>query len=231
MITIITFLLSFFNPSIKLSSGKSITLLGNGSPVLFSSGLFGTMPSFLYNKFLDDIKKEFTIVNINDITPITQKDINDVTKSLSVDYISYISHSSFNPDILESTKINKAILFDPICIPNLNFNGVNQQNIDAKFPILIIKADKLYNSDPTIPDWQTPNINGNVTEIFYKNVGHPDILDDFWANFAKSYGFWDTSDGKIQKFSDWKLKRNDVKDERKKYRKFLSKKAIEFINN
>ena len=175
MIHVLLSILSFLNPSIKLSSGKSITLLGNGPPVLFSSGLFGTMPSFLYNNFLDDMKKEFTIVNINDITPITQNDIYDVTKSLSVDYISYISHSSFNPNILECTKINKAILFDPICIPNLNFNGVNQQNINTEFPILIIKADKLYNSHPTIPDWQTPIINGNGTKHPSNSTPNEDI--------------------------------------------------------
>ena len=34
----------FFNPSVKLSNGRTVTLNGRGPPVLFSTGLFGTMP-------------------------------------------------------------------------------------------------------------------------------------------------------------------------------------------
>ena len=31
---------AFFNPSVKLSSGRTATLNGRGPPVLFSTGLF-----------------------------------------------------------------------------------------------------------------------------------------------------------------------------------------------
>lgn len=225
------FIFSFFSPSIRLQSGRTAKLRGNGPPLLFSPGLFGTMPPLFYNNFLNNLKKNLTIITINDFSPLEKSDIIDVTKSLCVDSIAYLSHSSFNPTILETEKINKAILLDPICVPNIDFGGVNKQIIQIEYPALLIKADKLYNSEPTIPSWQTPNIKGNVSEIYYKNVGHPDILDNRWANIAKRYGFWDTSDGEMQNFKDWKFNKNNLNRVRKNYRNYVSKKSIDFIFN
>ena len=51
----------FFNPSIKMPSGRDITLVGNGPPVVFSSGLFGTMPSQIYSSFINEIKNNVTM--------------------------------------------------------------------------------------------------------------------------------------------------------------------------
>ena len=225
-------ILSFFNPSIKLSSGKTATLCGNGPPVLFSSGLFGTMPSFAYNNYLSLLKKNFTIVTIDGFSPIIKDDIYDVTNSLLVDSIAYISHSSFNPDVLECSKINKAILFDPICIPKIGITGLEQHIITVDYPILTIKAEKLYNTNVPLPEWQNPILDGNVTEIIYENVGHPDILDDSWANFAKKYGFWDSIEGETIEFKKWNInKKNTISNLRKKYRRFISEKTSEFIIN
>ena len=52
MFSIVNFIVlgfQLFNPSIKLSSGKDLSLVGTGPPVIFSSGLFNTMPRFLEN--------------------------------------------------------------------------------------------------------------------------------------------------------------------------------------
>ena len=223
-------ILSFLNPSIKLSSGKRATLYGNGPPLLFSSGLFGTMPNFVYNKFLNNLKKDFTIITINGYSPIIKDDICDVTKSLCVNSIAYISHSSFNPEVLECNKINKAILLDPICIPELSINGADQRYIPVNYPVLIIKANKLYDTEVPLPEWQDPIIDGNVTEIMYKNVGHPDILDDLWADLAKKYGFWDACDGETSEFKKWRFSNaNSINKIRNKYRLFVSKKSRDFI--
>ena len=43
---------AFFNPSVKLSNGRTATLNGRGPPVLFSTGLFGTMPQQFYNELI-----------------------------------------------------------------------------------------------------------------------------------------------------------------------------------
>ena len=43
---------AFFNPHARLASGKKATLMGDGPPLLFSTGLYGTMPRFFYNEFV-----------------------------------------------------------------------------------------------------------------------------------------------------------------------------------
>ena len=63
----------------------------------------------------------------------------------------------------------------------------------------------------------------------YEDVGHPDILNDNWANFAKVNGFWDTTDGVKQPFKEWKLNTQSIKKVRKEYRSILSDKIINFI--
>ena len=35
---------------------------------------------------------------------LSKKDIDDIAETLNVDSVSYISHSSFNPEVLESKK-------------------------------------------------------------------------------------------------------------------------------
>ena len=233
-------MLSFqlFNPSIRLNSGKQITLVGEGPPVVFSSGLFNTMPRSLHNNFIDNLKKNVTIVSINDFSPLTKNDIYDIATSLNVDSVSYISHSSFKPEVLESDKINKAMLIDPICIPQLNFGALNsvdvdRPQIDVKFPVMIFKAEKLYEGlSKGLPKWQDPEINGVVSTEIINNVGHPDILDDVWADVAKNLGFWETAQGDIVNFKEWKfVKTNNIKSIRKEYRNYVAQKCLDFIYN
>lgn len=239
MFSILAFtLLSFqlFNPTVRLSSGKQISLIGEGPPVIFSSGLFSTMPTGLYNDLINKLKKNVTIVSLDNFSPLSKRDINDIVDSLNVNSISYLSHSSFRPDILESDKINKAILVDPICLPKFDVESLNQVdlspvNIDVKFPVIIFKAEKLYEGDKTLPEWQDPLINGVVSTEVINDVGHPDLLDDTWAEVAKGLGFWDTAKGEKVDFKEWKfVKNNNVKAIRKRYRDYVAERTLEFIN-
>ena len=229
MFNLLIFTISFLNPSVRLQSGRNVELSGTGPPMVFSSGLFGTMPTFLYSNFLNNFKKNLTVVTFKDVNPINSNDIDDLTRALSVESISYLSHSSFNADILENTNLNSIVVMDPICIPELSPFGMARKEINLGCPLLEIKAGKLYNSEPKLPNWQMPEFIGNVTEIIYDNVGHPDILNDNWANFAKVNGFWDTTDGDTQTFESWKLNTNSIKKVRKEYRENISKEIINFI--
>ena len=56
---------AFFAPSIKTSSGQKLSVVGQGPPFLFSTGLFGTMPSAFYSEFISYLKKNITIVSID----------------------------------------------------------------------------------------------------------------------------------------------------------------------
>ena len=231
---------AFFNPSVKLSNGRTATLNGRGPPVLFSTGLFGTMPTQFYNEIIKNLKHNLTIVTIDGAMPITPKVIVDLADSLKVDQIAYIGHSSFNPEILETGRINNAVLIDPIVLPNLDVNGIlsgGLNNIDGRsvtidYPVVIIKSEKLYQSKLDLPTWQELEINGDVEVETYDGVGHPDILDDQWANLAKNTELWGTAQGKSVPFKDWKLdNKNNVPAIRKEYREYVSSRILNLINN
>jgi len=238
MYYIIFAVINFLTPSIKLNSGKSIDIKGNGPPLLFSTGLFGIMPNFLYSNIQNKLSKNFTLILNTDYKPLLYKDIEDITDKLQVDYISLFSHSSINDKILESNYINKIVLCDPITIPNINFDGFSNKKITPSADILSIKAEKLYNSDIILPEYQNPIIVKNklYSDTIYKDVGHPDILDNMWADLAISSSLWrGASYNKyVFKFKDWKFsKKNNNKkeifDKRENYRKFIVNKTINFI--
>ena len=235
---------AFFNPNIKLSSGKTATIYGNGPPVLFSTGLYGTIPPFLYSNIINKLKKKLTIITINSIQPLTPFDVIDLTDTINVDSVSFLSHSSFNPKILELDKINNALLVDPIIVPSFNFTTIfnnygfnylnsnnNNNNIKIDYPMIIIKSEKLYKSKLDLPSWQELNVNGDLENIIYDDVGHPDILDDTWAELAKNTNFWGTATGKTMKFKEWKYNNlNTLPKIRKEYRQFVTETLINLIN-
>ena len=222
-----------FQNSLKLSSGKTISFSGKGPPVLFATGLYGIMPQFIYSNFVNDLKKNLTIINVNGNLPLVKSDINEIANSINSNKISYIGHSSFNHDILESNKINTAILLDPLFVPLISFYGFESPFIKPKYNMLVINTDKLVNSiNKKPPEWQFLNLDKSVQIEIYKNVGHPDILDDRWANIAKNLNFWDMAEGEKMEFKNWKFNsKNTISNTRKKYRKDVVKKIINFIHN
>tara|TARA_Y100000022_G_C13241465_1_gene372614 strand:- start:512 stop:1237 length:726 start_codon:yes stop_codon:yes gene_type:complete len=222
---------AFFAPSVKLASGKKVNLIGNGPPLLFSTGLFGTMPRSFYNEFINNIKKNYTVITTEGLTRVDENTIDEVCEALNVDKISYLSHSSFLPEVLDSDKINSAVLIDPINIPWISFQGLTNPIIKLNFPTLIIKAEKLYSGSKTLPEWQDPEFKGDYNEEVIDNVGHPDILDNTWANIAKNIGLWEMANGEKMNYSNWQYNmRSEIPNIRKKYRKNIAHKIINFIN-
>ena len=220
-----------FNPSIKLSSGKTISVVGKGPPLLFSTGLFGTMPRFFYSEFVNILKRNATVITSDGPSPIVKSDIDDIVNALRVDNIAYLSHSSFFPDVLESEYLNSAVLLDPINIPGVSFSGLQKFDIDLRMPTLIVKAEKLYNGKKTLPEWQDPNFKGEIEEEVFLNVGHPDILDNNWANIAKNIGLWEMADRELMNYKDWQFNSNsDITKIRENYRKYIAERVLYFIN-
>ena len=88
-------------PQVDLASGAKATLIGKGPPVVFSTGLFGSMPTFLYGDLFKDLKKNVTIVRIN--RPFTNSQtLEEVCEALGVNEVGFMSHSSFDSSILTS---------------------------------------------------------------------------------------------------------------------------------
>tara|TARA_Y100000389_G_scaffold158242_1_gene159609 strand:- start:63 stop:791 length:729 start_codon:yes stop_codon:yes gene_type:complete len=224
---------ALFEPKITTANKRRLTLYGKGPPVLISTGLYDAMPLFLYRELVESIKHNFTIVNVEDVISVQNSDdVSDVVNALKSDKISIISHSSFNPSLLSSDKIEKIVLLDPITIPSVSFSGVQRDNIKLDYPTLVIKAEKLYRGEKTLPKIQQPEIGGaNVTHEIYLNVGHPDILDDIWANFAKTIGIWEMVDDKPVEYKTWRYNYGkNISVVRKRYRKYVSDRIISFLS-
>lgn len=230
LLTLSSFCTSFLTPTIRTSSNKKLNIIGQGPPILFSTGLFGTMPRFFYNDFVNIIKKNNTIVTIDGLNPIFEETVDEVCDALRVDKIGYVGHSSFIPEVLDNVRISSALLIDPINLPWFNFDGLTNSIINVKFPLIIIKAEKLYKGSKTLPEWQSPEFKGKYEEVFFDDVGHPDILDNTWANIAKTIGIWEMAEGNIMNYKNWSLNvRNEIPKIRKDYRKFAASKI--FLNN
>lgn len=221
---------SFLNPTIKTASNKKLNIIGQGPPFLFSTGLFGTMPSLFYSDFINLIKKNISVVTIDGFSPINEETIDEVCEALRVDKIGYLGHSSFFPEVLNNKNIENAILIDPINLPWINFQGFSNSIINVKYPILVIRAGKLYNGSKTLPEWQDPDFRCVIEDITYEDVGHPDILDNFWANIAKNIGLWEMAETEKMDFKNWKFNVNsEIPKKRKNYRKFIALKIGEFL--
>ena len=127
---------AFFNPSITTPSNKKFNIVGQGPPLLFSTGLFGTMPRSFYNDLINNIKSNSTIITTDGLVPIVEKDIDDLCYALGVDKIGYLGHSSFFPEVLNNNKIAKAILMDPINLPWISFDGLSNSIIKVDYPLM-----------------------------------------------------------------------------------------------
>ena len=227
--------IALFAPTVKLTSGRSVTLSGKGPPVVFSPGLFGVMPHQGYSKLLKRLHKKMTIITFNDVLPMMRNDIEDITNELNIQSVGFLSHSSFNPQILTSDFIEKAFLCDPVSLPRINFGGLENVNVETSCPIKVVQASKTQTpkTKEPIPEFNIPDFGDMTTIEQYDNIGHLDILDDFWADLFLKIGVWETSDKAKNSFRDWKFEnsadKSHVKNERIKYRNYLADEIEDFM--
>ena len=231
MNTLVVAALTFFAPSLPLKSGGKVSLYGSGPPVVFSSGLFNSMPSWLYTEMFDNMKRNVTLV----VAPpfLNDKRIDDIADALGAESVGFFSHSSINPSVLTSTRLSRAVLCDPITLPELTPAGMSSSVIQSSCPILILRAGKAYDdTEISIPEINSPVIEGDCTYSTIDGVGHPDILDDKWATMAEQTNLWPTVSNTKSPFHEWKLQpkgKDDQKLARSKYRKQVAERAIRFI--
>lgn len=185
---------SFFTPTVRTQSGLRVTLHGTGPPAVFSSGLFGTMPRQLYSDLFRELSSDVTLAVVEDVGPLTSDVVEEIADALSVDRIGLVSHSSIDSNILQSTRIQAAVLCDPVVIPNLIWirGGLVPPESSPEFPVRILKAERAYAEDtPGIPRLISPTIQSDrVSERTFADVGHADLLDDRWAELGRQTIPW-----------------------------------------
>ena len=191
----------FGNPSIDIGGGRRAHLAGSGPPVVFSTGLFGTMPGFFYSDLFRLMKQNVTLVTL-DGRVTSQNDIKRVANALGVSDVGLMTHSSFDASVLGSPYIRSAVLCDPIVVPSMvgiplaSSEPFAPTSVDASYPVLAIRAERAYDAktvDTVIPDFLEPRPKdggANWRVVTIDGVGHADMLDDTWAGIGAKLIPW-----------------------------------------
>ena len=172
----------------------SFILSGKGPVTVFSSGLYGTMPSNAYSLFLNDLSKDYSVVTTKSFKPVLKKDVEEYCLEMKIDEFIFVSHSSFDHTILESKLCKKAFLLDPVSLPEFPFEN---RRVQTDTSTNIIKCKFSYKNKKTnpfiLPGFST-NIKGSDIKLFELEAGHIDILDNFWADLGRTFRIYSMYD-------------------------------------
>lgn len=220
MIFTIIGITAFFSPSVRLENGRTVKVIGKGPPVVFCSGLYGTMPTNLYNSIINGIKKDLSVIVFDDFSPVYKNDLEYAADAIGANKVGFLSHSAIDLDILKSDRIEHALLHDPITYPQLSFMGLETSEIDTDLKVTIVNAENTVKGKIPLPNFNIPKINGNCNYIVDLNVGHADILDPMWAGFARKFPLWNSGIKKssFMDYGDWVFssrKNEETEDYRK----------------
>lgn len=186
------FLLGGPSSTVRLpNGGGTVGLYGNGPPVVFSSGLFGLMPRRIYTQLFRELRNDLTLVVSQDVTPVTAALVEDMADALSVDHVGFFAHSSFDADILRSSRVGRAVLCDPVTFPDWTLSGFEATRVDNADPVITVRAENAYEAATSpIPRFLAPSFTGDHDEVCVQNVGHADLLDDPWADMGPRLMPW-----------------------------------------
>lgn len=215
---------------IVLSNNNVHKLIGTGPPVVFCSAINGRLPYFMYSNFINCLKQNMTVVlpNTKEMMPET---IEEISKVLNVEKVGFISHSMVNPVILTSEYIEKAVCIDPLSLPHISFPlQIETTSIRTKFDTLVINTqESFFLSNPMIDLKLSVE---DASNMQYENYGHMDIMDDFWANYAKNFGFKSTNDfdsEEMQSFENWKFTKHKKQNNRENFRQMIYHDSVSHI--
>jgi hypothetical protein len=169
----------FFSPT----SSLQLVSRGDGPPLFFSTGLFGTMPRFFYSSLCKKLEKNFTV--------FTGKDVNslgEVADEIGVKKVALLTHSSFHPSFLGSGRVESAVLCDPVTFPSLDLTReerapfLSPKEVDVEIPLLVLRTKSAY--DTFIPSTFDPSFLGSSTVLTFETPGHASLLDDAYSSLA-----------------------------------------------
>lgn len=227
--------LNFFPTRVPLPGGGSVALYGRGPPVVFSSGLFGTMPHWIYSDFLDLLSRNVTIAIAPG--PLTGARIDEIATALAVDQVGLLAHSSTDRGVLESPRLRASVLCDPVVLPDMTFPmTVASPSVEPFGPVLVLRAERSYAEEgddaPPIPPYIGPSLPEESTEVVtLARMAHADLLDDAWAELgAQTIPWMRGTAGPTRPFAEWTYSRragggSEVAAARRDYRRDVAARA------
>lgn len=221
MLSYVCLALSFLTPTIRLNNGQRVSLHGTGPPVVFSSGLFGVMPRRIYSQLFHKLTSNLTLIVLEDVAPVTASTVEEISRTLAVERVGFVGHSSFDADVLVSEHVRSAVLCDPVVLPRLTDVGFS-----PNIPVRVLRAGKAYETNG-IPDFISPRL-PEATVRTFDDIGHADLLDDTWADFGPRVLPW--MQGVVSRpvsFREWTIDaKNKAKDVRKEYRDEVAREIL-----
>lgn len=181
---------TFLVPTVRTSTGQRVSLHGTGPPVVFSSGLFGTMPRRIYTQLFRLLRDDVTLVVLEDVAPVTGPAIDAIADALAVEDVALLSHSSVNVGVLRSDRVRAAVMCDPVVLPVLDVARgglVPPDDATPRFPTRVLRAAKAYETNG-IPEMVSPRLEGDTRT--FDGMGHADLLDDAWAELGPRVFPW-----------------------------------------
>ena len=168
---------------LRLPSGKTVSAKGKGPPVAFSTGLYNTMPSFLYGRLLSELRKNLTVVTLD--ASWTPPLLDEACSRLGVARVGLMTHSSFDARLLESPRLQAAVVCDPVSLPRLGGEALLSPSlVHASCPVLDLRAGEVYEEEGTgIPSYLSPLLADEeaYSRVVLDGFGHADLLDDVYA--------------------------------------------------
>ena len=211
---IVLFAIGFSLPKhVQLKDGAKASISGSGPPLVFSTGLYGMMPPRLYSKFLNEIKRNFSVVTIDTPSrPLLLSDVECAADTIGCHRIGFMSHSSFDFEILGSDRIEKAVVFDPVAIPQISYGSLDSRHIEPVCPTLLLLSEFATQSENPfiLPGF---DLQVGTNDVYHlDNIGHCDILDPTWASLANRIGIrgMERFSKKQMNFKDWEWKDDQI---------------------
>ena len=175
---------------------STFSLLSNAK-VVFSPGLYGNIPSIAYSSVLDNVRAQ----NCSVLTPagtLTKQVFEKLCDANEKDKLPLIAHSSINPEVLTSHRLERALLLDPAVLPNIGIGGLTPRKIKARAPVHIILT-RFYDSFVKAP-FQPEVEDADIVQLCYG--GHSDLLDGVLPWVASKIGIESDPDG-ITKYKEF----------------------------
>lgn len=212
----------------QTASGIRVSASGNGPPVLFTSGLYGTMPHVAYSSFLSLLRREFTVLKAS--RPVGASEVDGIAECVGTEQIGVVAHSSILKSMLASRRIYKSVLLDPVVLPAV----FGSNACSPSHPCLVVRASRAYDSRyPFIPSAFKLSVEG-ATEVVEEGMGHSDLLDDFWADAGENAGIKGVRSFQSEEvsFSAWRRAppaSKSVPAKRREYRERIAGCIVDFF--
>ena len=173
-------------------------------PVVISTGLFNAIPKLAYSKVFE--KTNRSLVQCAGV--LTKSKFEAICDEYEADKLPLVVHSSFDPSVLTSHRLERSLLIDPSTLPVLTIGHtslIQPLQVKSRAPVNVIETKMYYEF---VKEKFRPIIE-NAERRILSSGGHSDVLNKMWANMGSVMGipnddmYDETSDALTNAICEW----------------------------